>query len=79
MPVTACIARQARFRTAVRLWGGTLLANLVGGWLFTRLVMTAFPEVAPTAIESGEALRRPRRSDLQSFRLAFLGRAHPSP
>ena len=53
VPVTTVIARQARFRMLMRLWAGTLLANLVGGWLFTLLVMKGFPQFAPTAIEAG--------------------------
>jgi len=53
VPVTTVIARQARFRMLLRLWGGTLLSNLVGGWLFTLLVMKGFPQFAPTAIEAG--------------------------
>jgi formate-nitrite transporter family protein len=53
VPVTTVIARQARFRMLMRLWVGTLLANLVGGWLFTYLVMRGFPQFAQTAIEAG--------------------------
>jgi formate/nitrite transporter FocA (FNT family) len=53
VPVTTVIARQARFRMLLRLWVGTLVANLVGGWLFTYLVMKGFPQFADTAIKAG--------------------------
>jgi formate/nitrite transporter FocA (FNT family) len=53
VPVTTVIARQARARMLLRLWGGTLVANLVGGWLFTLLIMQGFPQWESTAIEAG--------------------------
>jgi len=53
VPVSTVIARQARFRMLVRLWVGTLVANLVGGWVFTWLLMRGYPELSKTAIESG--------------------------
>jgi len=53
VPVSTVIARQARFRMLVRLWVGTLVANLVGGWVFTWLMMRGYPELSTTAIESG--------------------------
>jgi formate/nitrite transporter FocA (FNT family) len=53
VPVTTVIARQARLRMLIRLWVGTLVANLVGGWLFTLLIIEGFPQFADTAIEAG--------------------------
>lgn len=53
IPVSTVIARQARFRMLVRLWVGTLVANLVGGWVFTWLIMRGYPSLAGTAVESG--------------------------
>jgi formate-nitrite transporter family protein len=53
VPVTTVVARQARFRMLLRLWIGTLVANLVGGWLFTWLILKGFPQFADTAIEAG--------------------------
>src|SRR4051812_19412962 len=52
VPVTAVVARRASWPQLGKLWGGTLVANLVGGWLVTWLIMTAFPQLASTAIES---------------------------
>jgi formate/nitrite transporter FocA (FNT family) len=53
VPVMTVIARQARTRMLLRLWIGTLVANLVGGWLFTYLMMKGFPQFAETAIKAG--------------------------
>lgn len=53
VPVTTVIARQARFRTLLRLWGATLAANLAGGWVFTYVMMTGFPELTEVAIKAG--------------------------
>src|SRR5690348_8613978 len=52
VPVTAVVAKRASAAQLGKLWGGTLVANLVGGWVFAWLIMTAFPELGPTAIES---------------------------
>jgi formate/nitrite transporter FocA (FNT family) len=74
VPVITVIARQARFRMLIRLWVGTLIANLVGGWVFTYLVMKGFPQFATTAIEAGG-----HYVDLglgvKAFSLAILGGA----
>src|ERR1700710_294779 len=74
VPVMTVIARQARARMLLRLWVGTLAANLVGGWLFTYLVMKGFPQFAPTAIKAGSFY-----VDLglggKAFSLAVLGGA----
>ena len=53
VPVTTVVARQARTRMLLRLWVGTLVANLVGGWVFTYVMMKGFPEFADTAITAG--------------------------
>ena len=53
VPVTTVIARQARARMLLRLWIGTLVANLAGGWLFTWLIMKGYPQFGETAIKAG--------------------------
>lgn len=53
VPVTTVLARQARLRMLLRLWGGTLLANLAGGWAFTWLVLQGYPQLGETAIKAG--------------------------
>ena len=53
VPVTTVIARQARFRMLLRLWVGTLLANLFAGWCFTWLILKGFPQLGDTALKAG--------------------------
>jgi formate/nitrite transporter FocA (FNT family) len=72
VPIAAVAAREARWGQLVKLWAGTLVANLVGGWCFMWLVMRAFPEWAPTVIESARHFAEAPPS-LQSFCLATLG------
>jgi formate-nitrite transporter family protein len=74
VPVSTVIARQARFRMLVRLWVGTLAANLVGGWVFTWLIMRGFPELSSTAIESGYHYVQ-LGYGMRSMSLAILGGA----
>jgi formate-nitrite transporter family protein len=52
VPVTAVVAGRASIGQLAKLWGGTLVANLVGGWLVTWMIMKAFPQYGKTAIES---------------------------
>ncbi|WIE64860.1 formate/nitrite transporter family protein [Curtobacterium sp. MCLR17_036] len=53
LPITALVARQGTPLQLVRLWVGTLLANLAGGWLFMWIVVQAFPQWHTVLIESG--------------------------
>ncbi len=52
VPVTTVVAKRASVAQLLKLWSGTLLANLVGGWLIMWLVMTAFPKLRSQTIES---------------------------
>jgi formate/nitrite transporter FocA (FNT family) len=74
VPVTTVIARQARFRMLIRLWVGTLVANLVGGWLFTYLIMKGFPQFAETAIKAG-SFYVDLGLGVKAFSLAVIGGA----
>ena len=51
--------RQATPRLG-KLWGGTLVANLVGGWLFMALIMTAFPQWSETITKEAAYYSRRR-------------------
>lgn len=53
VPITAVVARKAPWWTVVRLWIGTAVFNLVGGWIAMGLVVLAFPELHATALELG--------------------------
>ena len=74
VPVTTVLARQARLRKLVRLWVGTLLANLLGGWCFTWLVMRGYPQLADTAIKAG-SFYVDLGLGLRAFCLAVIGGA----
>ncbi|MHA7155291.1 formate/nitrite transporter family protein [Arthrobacter sp. TMN-50] len=52
MPVAAVVAKEGSLLQLAKLWGGTLVANLVGGWIFVWIVMQAFPEWTGTVSES---------------------------
>lgn len=74
IPVVTVMARQARLRTLLRLWGGTLVANLAAGWIVMWFVMHALPRLAHTARADGRYYAH-LGVDLRSFALAVLGGA----
>jgi formate/nitrite transporter FocA (FNT family) len=74
VPVTTVIARQARVRMLLRLWVGTLVANLAAGWVFTWLIMRGYPQFAQTAIEAGHHYVQ-LGLGIKAFSLAVLGGA----
>ncbi|RBY79542.1 formate/nitrite transporter family protein [Geodermatophilus sp. TF02-6] len=74
VPVTAVVAGRAGLGQLGRLWAGTLIANLIGGWLVMWLVVHAIPELGATAIESGRAFVE-APLDLRSVCLALLAGA----
>ncbi len=47
VPITAVAAKEASISQLLKLWGGTLVMNLVGGWAFMWLVVQAFPQWKP--------------------------------
>jgi formate/nitrite transporter FocA (FNT family) len=53
VPVNAVVAGQAKVRSLFRLWVGTLVANLVGGWVIAGLIVAGAPELRSTALEKG--------------------------
>ncbi|MGH9301703.1 MAG: formate/nitrite transporter family protein [Acidimicrobiales bacterium] len=74
VPVSTVIARQARLRMLLRLWAGTLVANLAGGWVFTWFIMAGFPDLNATAIQSGYHYVQ-LGIGVRAFALAVLGGA----
>ena len=72
MPVAAVAAKEGSVRQLARLWGGTLVANLAGGWVFMWIVMQAFPQWEKTIEESARHFTDAPFS-LQSVALAVLG------
>ncbi len=52
VPVTVVTAGEARIRDLLRLWTGTLVANLAGGWVMAWIIDEAFPSIRAEAISS---------------------------
>lgn len=52
VPVTTVVAKRASIRQLLKLWSGTLVANLAGGWVLMWLIMTAFPKLHAQTVES---------------------------
>ncbi len=71
MPVAAVVAKEGTVLQLLRLWVGTLVANLVGGWLFMLLVVLAFPEWHPTIVEAGATYAQ-APLEVRTFVLAVL-------
>ena len=71
VPVTAVVAGRAGPLQLGKLWVGTLLGNLVGGWALMWVVVQAFPELRTTVVTSAtHFVDSPL--DLRSVALAFL-------
>lgn len=54
IPVTTVAAKRAGVGQLLKLWSGTLIANLAGGWLIMWLVMTAYPKLHEKTTTSAE-------------------------
>ncbi len=52
VPVITVSARRASIGQLLKLWGGTLAANLVGGWAIMWVVMAAFPRLHAQTVTS---------------------------
>ena len=72
VPLAAVAAKEARVSQLMKLWGGTLVANLAGGWVIMWLVMQAFPEWRETVVESAAHYALAPLS-VQTASLAILG------
>ncbi|WP_349897555.1 formate/nitrite transporter family protein [Parafrigoribacterium soli] len=54
LPIAAVVAREASVAKLAKLWLGTLLANLAGGWVFMWFIAQAFPQWHETMMTAGE-------------------------
>ena len=52
VPIAALVAKQGTVGQLAKLWGGTLVTNLAGGWLVMLLVVGAFPDLHAVLVES---------------------------
>ena len=74
VPVLTVVAGRAGWFALARLWTITLAGNLAGGWVITWLIITARPDLKPTAIEVGTHYANLGVS-ARSFALAVLAGA----
>jgi formate/nitrite transporter FocA (FNT family) len=74
VPVTTVVAGAATWRDLARLWLGTLVGNLAGGWIVAWLVVTALPTLREEAIERGSEYASASLSP-RTFVLAVLAGA----
>lgn len=72
IPVVTVMSRQARLHRLLRLWVGTLVANLVAGWVFMYIVVRALPQLDSAAIAGGTYYIHIGHG-VRSFCLAVLG------
>ena len=54
VPVMAVLTRHSTWLQLLRFWSVTLVTNLAGGWLFTWLVVAAFPDFHDELAATGE-------------------------
>jgi formate/nitrite transporter FocA (FNT family) len=74
VPIVTVAAKRARSRHLAKLWSGTLVANLAGGWLVMWLVVLAFPDLHAQLVElAGRYATAPL--DARSIALAVLAGA----
>ncbi|WP_238993297.1 formate/nitrite transporter family protein [Nocardioides caldifontis] len=71
IPVVTVAAKRAGPVQLAKLWGGTLAANLVGGWLIMWLVVLAFPALHEELVTSGTHFATAPLS-AETFALAVL-------
>jgi len=72
IPVVTVAAKRASLLQLLKLWGGTMFANLVGGWVIMCLIMTGFPQLHEQTIESATHFAIAPMS-WQTLSLAVLG------
>ena len=74
VPVAAVAAGRAQPSAVVRLWIGTGVTNLAGGWLIMAIVMSAVPKLEPTALKLAAHYTEPGLG-WESFAASILGGA----
>src|SRR5205807_4836515 len=71
VPVAAVTAGRASIAKLLRLWFGTAVMNLAGGWVITGLIIAGQPKLRATAVQiASEYARLPAG---RAFALAVLG------
>jgi formate/nitrite transporter FocA (FNT family) len=54
VPVMTVAAKRASAWTVARLWAGTIVTNIIGGWVMVGIVVLAQPDLRDTARQIGE-------------------------
>ncbi len=72
VPITAVAAGKSEKFALVRLWAGTAVTNLAGGWVLMVLVISAYPDLGKPAIEVARFYPE-HGIGWQSFAMAILG------
>jgi formate/nitrite transporter FocA (FNT family) len=70
LPVMVVAAKEATVAQLLRLWAGTLVGNLVGGWVLAWLVAVGLPDLTATA--GVDAREFTATLDARAFVLAVL-------
>ncbi len=71
IPVAAVVAGKSNIRSLIRLWVGTLITNLLAGWLMMWIITTGLPQLKPNALVLGIHFVK-QGTTLQSFATAIL-------
>ena len=81
LPINAVLARHGTWVQLLRLWAVTLVTNLAGGWLFTWILVAAFPRfedvLASTAggyLEGGPSAENMALALLAGFTITLVTR-----
>jgi formate/nitrite transporter FocA (FNT family) len=72
IPVAAVVAKRANVVALLRLWGMSILGNLLGGWVLMGIAMAAFPNLRATALEAGKFYIS-LGWNVRAFTLAIIG------
>lgn len=54
VPVAAVVSRRSSLLSLLRLWGGTAVTNLLGGWVVAALMMVALPRLHDNAVQASQ-------------------------
>ena len=74
VPISALVAGRTRIPGVLRLWLGTLVMNLAGGWIALGLISAGLPQLKPSMIEIGQKYNE-LGIGWRSLALALLGGA----
>ncbi|MEQ8717692.1 MAG: formate/nitrite transporter family protein [Acidimicrobiales bacterium] len=74
LPVTTVITGKGTLLQLFRLWFGTYITNLMGGWLVAAMLIVAYPGLEDTAVGLGESIIS-QGVTAESFMLAVLAGA----